>query len=166
VQGDTLLQAGLNEVACAGPSSTELQVSGQRYLVVSQSSAGTHLQDWGVLRFTEEHHKPQCTTCDRNRGGCPHVVAAGKVGPEKGDKTAELESRFQAFFDGERGCRRLTCRSRVAIPPDIKTSQYAEKYRGTLPPMLRTCHELGNLLSDVPGSLRRERHATCHLLPS
>lgn len=86
----------------------------------------------------KKHHKPQCTTCDRNRGGCPHVVAAGKVGPEKGDKTAELESRFQAFFDGERGCRRLTCRSRVAIPPDIKTSQYAEKYRGTLPPMLRT----------------------------
>jgi hypothetical protein len=65
------------------PSSTDCK-SVDSGAVVSQSHWHP-LADWGVLKFTEEHHKPQCTTCD-GTVVVSHVVAAGRWDPRRGEQ--------------------------------------------------------------------------------
>jgi hypothetical protein len=112
----------------AEPASRELQVNGKTYLVVCKGTGG--LDQWGVLRQTEEHGKWLCATCDLNRYQCDHVGAAGQVGVNTKNMKDQLEGRYQAFMDPTTGCRRLTCRSTDAIPKDVADTVHAVKYRG------------------------------------
>lgn len=107
------------------------------YLVVG--APGSRVEDYGIIRQSKTSATLTCTTCPENKTQCPHIRQAGESLPVP--SFMDLTTRMEAWFDVERGCRRLTCMSTRPVPEAVACSDFATQYQGASPVMRQSRRE-------------------------
>lgn len=92
-----------------------LRMRGAQHFAVR---AGADFADWGIVDATG-----RCSSCASRQWICEHVQQlpdTAEVERPSPLSAARFESKLNAEFDVETGRRRLTCISRLQLPPDLE----------------------------------------------
>lgn len=114
----------------AAPTARAIHMGTKIYIAAcDQAGHAFTLDQWAIVRLSQTKNMV-CTTCDTNLQRCRHVQEASGVVARESGPQADLQERFDTFFDLNTGKRKLTCESSHAIPEDISSSAYSDAYSG------------------------------------